>query len=153
MRSNGFTIVEMLTVLVVVGAMSIIGFPKIRSAIEKQNFRSARGAVGSYVVAARAAAITRGCRSTVYFVNGVNSRMWATTCRSQIGALGRDTIAKPEFPEQRWSVRLQSAADSIVFDPRGMRVTLTATTIKLRTTANVDRDSVVINELGKVERQ
>lgn len=153
MRQSGFTTIEMIIVVVIVGVIAMMGFPRLRDAVEKQNFRSARIAVGGFVSTARAAAVARGCRSSVHFISGPNSRMWVTSCRLQAGAAGRDTLAGPEWTEQRWNVRIMALRDSITFDPRGLRLTFTPTTIKLRTKADQDRDSVVVNELGKVVRQ
>jgi Tfp pilus assembly protein FimT len=151
--ASGFTTIEMIIVVIIVGAIAVMGFPRLRDAVDKQNFRSARLAVVSYVSTARGAAVARGCRSNVHFVSGPNSRMWVTSCRFPVGTPGSDTLAGPEWTEQRWNARLYALKDSITFDPRGLRLTLVRTTIKLRNKADQDRDSVVVNEIGKVVRQ
>ncbi|MGH7426836.1 MAG: pilus assembly FimT family protein [Candidatus Methylomirabilaceae bacterium] len=148
MNSKGFTAIEMVIVVVLIGTIAAIGFPRIRDSIEKANRRAARTAVQTYLVTARSAAVARGCRSSFHFTQGPNSRMWVSSCA--VNGAGRDTIAGPDQLEERWGVRLQSGRDSITYDPRGVRVTFVETTIKIRDKKDNDRDSVVVNQLGKV---
>src|SRR2546426_10337219 len=67
MRRSGFTMLELMIVIVIVGVLALVGFPKIKDAIQKTNVRSARVATSTYVATARAAAIQRGCRGVVHF--------------------------------------------------------------------------------------
>ena len=152
MRRSGFTTIEMIMVVVIIGVIATIGFPRIRDAVEKQNLRSMRGAIVSLIVTARGAAVARGCTGTVHFVSGPNSRTWVTACSTQPGALAtaRDTLAGPYFTEDRWNHRFQSGKDEINYTARGLRQNLVRTVILIRTKGDVTRDSVVINELGKV---
>ena len=46
-RRDGFTLIEMLTVVVVISAVSLISFPRIRAAKYKSELRSARTAVAN----------------------------------------------------------------------------------------------------------
>ncbi|MGH7547632.1 MAG: type IV pilin protein, partial [Gemmatimonadales bacterium] len=45
MNSKGFTAIEMVIVVVLIGTIAAIGFPRIRDSIEKANRRAARTAV------------------------------------------------------------------------------------------------------------
>jgi prepilin-type N-terminal cleavage/methylation domain-containing protein len=65
-RNSGFTVVELLWVIVIMGLMGAMGIPRIRGAMQKQNVKSARVAGVAHVVKARAAAVQRGCRATVH---------------------------------------------------------------------------------------
>ncbi len=47
MRRSGFTTIEMVIVVVLIGIIAMFGFPKIRQALDKTNLRSARDAVGT----------------------------------------------------------------------------------------------------------
>src|SRR5213592_635457 len=60
MRRSGFTMLELIIVIVIVGVLALVGFPRIKDAIQKTNVRSARVAAGTYVATARAAAIQLG---------------------------------------------------------------------------------------------
>jgi len=152
MKRSGFTTIEMLIVLVIIGVMATIGFPRIRDALEKQSRRSMRAGIVTMVATARGAAVARGCQGTVHFVSGANSRVWVTACNTQPGAPAgaRDTLGGPYFTEDRWGHRFQSGKDEINFTARGMRQTLVRTVILIRTKGDVTRDSVVVNELGRV---
>jgi prepilin-type N-terminal cleavage/methylation domain-containing protein len=149
--AKGFTTIELIIVVIMIGVIASIGLPRLRDGLEKQNRRSMRGALVTFVSLARNSAVARGCRSSVHFLSGGNSKVWVTTCRtSPPGSTARDTIAGPELTEERWGHRLQSGRDSINFDARGLRMNLVATTIKIRTKGDADRDSVVVNAVGKV---
>ena len=49
MGQRGFSLIELFTVLVLIGVITMIGFPRIRDALDKTNVRSARVAAGTYV--------------------------------------------------------------------------------------------------------
>ena len=59
MRRSGFTTIEMIIVVAIIGIIALIGFPKIRQTLDKTNLRSARDAVGTLAGTARAAAGNR----------------------------------------------------------------------------------------------
>src|SRR2546423_13311511 len=63
MRRVGFTTIEMIIVVVMIGIIAVIGFPKIRRALDTTNVRSTRVYLGTAVAAARAAAVQRGRRA------------------------------------------------------------------------------------------
>lgn len=149
MKRSGFTTIEMIIVVIIIGIIATLGFPRMREALDKQNRRSMRAALVSYVVMARSAAVGRGCRGSVHFVSGPNSRVWVTACNTQNPA-ARDTLAGPKWTEDEWGYRFQSGRDSINYEPRGLRTNFVRTVIKIRTKQDQDRDSVVVNEVGKV---
>src|SRR5574342_467013 len=65
-RDAGFTVIELLWVIVLIGLMAALGIPRIRDAVQKQNVRGARVAAVAQVVKARNAAVQRGCRAVVH---------------------------------------------------------------------------------------
>jgi prepilin-type N-terminal cleavage/methylation domain-containing protein len=148
MRNNGFTTIELIIAVIIIGVIASIGLPRVRDAIEKADRRAARSAIRTYLATARSAAVARGCRSALHFTQGPNSRMWVTSC--VVTGAGSDTLAGPDLLEERWHVRLQSGKDSITYNSRGVRVSFEQTTIKIRDRQDNDRDSVVVNQLGKV---
>src|SRR2546427_13141528 len=81
MTRSGFSAVELMIVIILIGLIAAVGFPKIHGVLDKTNVRSARVAVGTYVVTARSLAIQRGCRAAVHFAYGASSGAWATSCR------------------------------------------------------------------------
>ena len=58
--SNGFTLLEMLVVIAVMGLIAAIGFPAIARGIERSEFRAASSALDLAVRQARAAGIDGG---------------------------------------------------------------------------------------------
>lgn len=149
MRKSGFTTIEMIIVIVIIGAVAAIGFPKLRESAEKTSRRSMRTALVGYIAMARSAAVARSCRASVHFVSGPNSKVWVTSCVTANPAL-RDTLVGPKWTEAEWGHRFQSGRDSITYDPRGLRLNFLRTKITIKTKADVDKDSVVVNEVGKV---
>lgn len=152
MQRSGFTTIEMIMVVVIMGVIAALGFPRIRDALQNQSRRSMRAGIVTLVATARSAAVARGCEGTVHFVSGANSRLWVTACKTQPGApvAARDTLAGPYWTEARWDHRFQSGKDEIRYTPRGLRQSFVRTVILIRTKGDVTRDSVVVNELGKV---
>jgi prepilin-type N-terminal cleavage/methylation domain-containing protein len=152
MRNQGFSMIELIFVVAIIGLVVMIGAPRLRDSIEKQNRRSMRAALVTYVAVARNTAVARGCRSSVHFVSGGNSRVWVTACSVKQGAAltARDTVVGPEWTEAQWNHRFVAGRDSINFDSRGLRQNLVRTKITIRNKQDQDRDSVVVNEVGKV---
>ena len=64
MRRKGFTTIEMIIVVILIGVIAAIGFPRLRDGLEKQNVRSAKALIATMVATARGAAIQRGCAAT-----------------------------------------------------------------------------------------
>jgi len=152
MRRSGFTMLELMIVIVIVGVLALVGFPKIKDAIQKTNVRSARVAAGTYVATARAAAIQRGCRGVVHFSASAGT-VWVTVCpRMATGGSGTiDTIGAVSMLGTLYNVTIATTHDSVQFDPRGLRLNANTTTVKL-TASSGAADSIVINQLGKVVR-
>ncbi|MGH7529851.1 MAG: hypothetical protein ACREMN_05665, partial [Gemmatimonadales bacterium] len=53
----GFTTIEMVIVVILVGFIAMLAFPRIRGALTRQNVRSARAAAQTLAAKARAAAV------------------------------------------------------------------------------------------------
>src|SRR2546428_2147205 len=87
MRRSGFTTIEMIIVVAIIGIITLIGFPKIRQTLDKTNLRSARAAVGTLAGTAAAAAIQRGCRRALHFAAGTNAVWGATSCPANAGTV------------------------------------------------------------------
>jgi len=151
MTRSGFTILELMVVVVIIGVIALFGFPKIKNAIQKTNVRSARVATGTYVATARQAAIQRGCRGVVHFTAGANGTVWVTVCpRMTVAGSGTiDTLGVVTQLGKMYNVTMSQTRDSVEFDPRGLSLTGTQSSVSFAGTDGT-RDSVVINLLGKV---
>src|SRR2546422_6672406 len=93
MERSGFTTIEMIIVVLIIGVIAAIGFPKIRGTLDKTNVRSARVYLSTQLVTARATAVQRGCYAVVHFTSGASGAIWVTACpRRMPGAGTVDTI-------------------------------------------------------------
>ena len=70
---RGFSIIELLTVLTIIGITTAIAFPKLRAAGQDADVRGAEAALVASVSRTRAAAIQRGQPARLYFGG---SRAW-----------------------------------------------------------------------------
>ena len=148
MRRSGFTTIEMLIVVAIIGIIALIGFPTISKTLDKTNLRSARDAVGTLAGTARAAAIQRGCRGVLHFTGNT---VWVTTaCPAKV-----DTVSGVEDLYARFKVTMNYSRDSVQYDPRGLSMDgfPSNTVVRLTGSVTTNMDSVMINPLGKVVRQ
>lgn len=149
MRNSGFTTTELMMVIVIMGVIAALAFPRIRGALDRQNVRSARAAAQTFVVKARAAAVQRGCRGTLQM--RADGRMWVTVCRAvPLAGSTIDTLGPIELLGARYNVSVAPSRDSVAFDARGMKVNFER--ISITFTNNDITDSLVVNEVGKVVR-
>src|SRR5258708_38497202 len=81
MNKRGFTFIEILIVMIIIGIIASFGIPRIRDAIQKTNIRAARVGLSLVVVKARQAAIARGCRGVVHITSGSGGTVWAAGCQ------------------------------------------------------------------------
>ena len=149
MRTRGFTFIEVLIVMVLIGIIAALGIPRIRDAIQKNNVRGARAALGTLVAKARGAAVQRGCRSAIHFTSGTAGTVWITACKVSNSAL-TDTLGGVEQLAVRYSVTFTAGADSVTFMPNGVSPDNTLTVLRL--SSNGIADSVMTNQVGKVVR-
>jgi prepilin-type N-terminal cleavage/methylation domain-containing protein len=150
MNRNGFSVIEMIIVMVMIGVIAAIGFPRLRDGLEHQNVRSSKALIATLAATARGAAIQRGCSATL---NMTVDSIWVTAC----GVTGNPPAASgvqvgtKKLVGEEFSVTLQPTVASIVYDPRGISTQFLARTI--RVIGPHYRDSVMINEVGKVTKQ
>jgi prepilin-type N-terminal cleavage/methylation domain-containing protein len=143
---SGFTVIELLWVIVIMGVMGALAIPRIRGALQKQNVRSARVAGVAHIVKARAAAVQRGCRATVHVRS--SGLIWVTACKT--AGPGIDTLGSVDDLHERYGVTLLTTRDSVQFDPRGLSLGNQTDTVVVRNA--VATDSIVVNAVGRVVR-
>ena len=147
MGRKGFSAIELVIVMLLIGVIAAIGFPRLRQGLEKQNVRSSKALIATLAATARGTAIQRGCAATL---NITGDSVWVTACGvnppAALVQVGTKKLVGSEF-----SVQLSSSTASVVYDPRGIATVFQPTTI--RVVSPHYRDSVMINELGRVNRQ
>lgn len=153
MGRSAFTTIEMLIVVIIIGMVAMVGFPRVRTALQKSNVRATRVALVGLTSLARAAAVQRGCRAAVHFQTGAagTGRSWVTACpRTAAGAGTVDTLGAVEQLASRYSVTLTTTRDSVQFNPRGLNMDYQIAVIRVQGAIRVAYDSTVINPVGKV---
>src|SRR3989475_1027007 len=121
MERSGFTTIEMIIVVLIIGVIAAIGFPKIRGTLDKTNVRSARVYLSTQLVTARATAVQRGCYAVVHFTSGASGAIWVTACpRRMPGARTVDTIGGVEQPAGPHNGTLTAPRASRRVRPRGL---------------------------------
>jgi prepilin-type N-terminal cleavage/methylation domain-containing protein len=146
----GFTLIETLIVVVLLGLVVLIGFPKISSAMVQSDLRSARTTMVNLVATARAASV-QGNRLTWIKFEGNTAHVLARP-RSD-GVAGADTVgAVQDLADQyKVTVAVPAGMDSIQFDPRGFGSEFgTSTTIIV--SRNGHSSTITIDGLGRVTK-
>ena len=149
MGRKGFSTIELIIVLLLIGVIASIGFPRMQRGLEKQNIRSAKAMVATMVATARGTAVQRGCVATVNFAA---ASVWVSAC----GLTGNPPpatvlVGTAKKVRSDYNISLSATQATITYDPRGMRLLFIPTTVHV--IGPHYQDSVVINELGKVKRQ
>ncbi|GMR14392.1 MAG: hypothetical protein BMS9Abin29_2647 [Gemmatimonadota bacterium] len=118
MKKSGFTLLEVLIVVVVIGLLAGITFPRIGGI---QNKFALRGAVNSFMSShslARAIAIRQGGVAELH-IDPTNDRFWVEVDTSLAGSGVMDTIGLVvDLSESR--VTLTSTQTLLCFDGRGL---------------------------------
>ena len=113
---SGFTLVEALVVVVLLGLMAIIGFPRMSAAMVRSDLRGARTTMINLVATARAASVQS---NRVTWIKREGNFAYVGTPRV-VFLLGSpaDTLGPVRDLGTTYGVTM-GGADSIEFDPRG----------------------------------
>ena len=153
MKRSGFSLVEMVLVIVVIGLASMIAIPRLRNATDRANVRGARGELMDLVTKARATAVARGCTATFNMTTGIAAKAWVTTCKTSDVGVGAtlDTVWIVDSLAVRWKVDVTSDVATISFDRRGLRtLPYVVSTMRAQSTSSSVIDSIQVNPVGKV---
>ena len=146
-NERGFSLLEILTVMVMVGIIVAMGIPKFGTTMTRQNVRGARQLITTMHSRARNAAITRG-RATKLAINNGNlvilSAHPVTGVTDTVGRTAEDVVG-------RYSVTFSvnpSTRDTLSFDARGLGTEGSATTIFVSKSGYAD--TISISPLGRI---
>jgi Tfp pilus assembly protein FimT len=150
-RRRGFTVQELLVVIVVAGLMMKIGLPKLGTMKNKNNLRAAKQQVMAYIVDARAAAVRRS--RTGHFIRTSNTIQAKVDSASTVVKV-TSTVQLDKTKNITVAISGSAATtDSIHFDPRGFATNLTGSrTYVLTVTGTTTKDSVCVSRLGLIAR-
>ena len=122
----GFTMIEMLMVIVLIGALLAISLPYFRSSTAKSSVRGAADVIASLHSLARTAAVQRGRTARLVVPTGGNK---ALVIALKATGSGVDTVGSVADLAQMFGVTVTTTRDTVTFSPRGIGSDLTATTI------------------------
>jgi len=140
---RGFTLIEILVVLTIVGVLLGVVVPRYGSVAAAMRVHSARQEMATLLTQGRATAIQTD--RTVQVIRSSN----AISLVSVNGA-SRTTISQQDLGAQ-FGVTLSTTKDTVGYDSRGL-VAGNSVTLKFVVTDGVTRDSVCLMALGTISR-
>ena len=138
----GFTLIEMLLVILIVSLTLLMMRPRASQAVSKLSVQSAMQDVGSSLRRARTSAIQRG-KTTRFVRHGDTIKILIDSSNISV------SLTPPINLLRQYKVTLTASRDTITYDPRGLAVGLT-TFHKFYFTRGTNKDSVCVSRLGRV---
>lgn len=119
-RRAGFTLVETLLVVVVVGILTLMTYPRVNAAVTRSDIRGARTRVANLLATARTVA-TQSSRTARLQFEG-NKVFVTASPRHTVGAGDRDTVGLVVDLNTVYgtTTTLSGGTTEIVYDPRGL---------------------------------
>ena len=148
-RRNGFTLIELMIVVAIIGVVSMFAFPKIQQAWVQSSMHGARNKLVAIYAASRAAAIETNRTVWVHF-NGATVWVTATPRLATTGTGTKDTIGVVQSLDASYGVGLSSSSDSLQIDPRGLGVNSSSTTFSISKYGYAD--TLVVSGFGRIVR-
>jgi prepilin-type N-terminal cleavage/methylation domain-containing protein len=145
---RGFSLIEILTVMVMVGIIVAMGIPKFGNTLARQDVRGARVLITTLHSRARNAAISRSRATRLAIKNGYFVALSANPVTGVVDTVGGrgDSVAV------RYGVTysvVPSTQDTLRFDPRGLGTEATSTTIYVSKSGFAD--TITISPLGRIQ--
>lgn len=145
-RRAGFTIPELLIVVILMGILASLAMPSIRRTTGRMKVRAARQQATSLLVLARAAAVQRSAESR--FVRTANKmKILVDSSGTFVSFSGARDVGKTLDVSVQGFGSL--AGDTLRFDPRGTAIAQSSAG-KLRFVLDGWSDSVCVSRVGKV---
>jgi prepilin-type N-terminal cleavage/methylation domain-containing protein len=149
-RTNGFTLIETMLVVTILGAMMLIGFPRMRDGMTRSNVRGARTTLINLLAKARTAA-TQTNRVTLLKIQGNNAFVLARPRLVADGISNADTLGAVEPLGAIYGVTVTALIDSVRFDPRGLGTGFGGGTDFL-VSKNGKTETIRVDGLGRVTK-
>jgi prepilin-type N-terminal cleavage/methylation domain-containing protein len=143
--TRGYTLTELLIVVVIVGALTLFTVPKFSGLVERNNLNSAREEIAAAIATARASAVQKGRTATLRISNNT---LWVTAVTN--GAGGTTTVVPLKSLATLYNVSLAATDTTITYDMRGFASPRLASTGIFRITKGARRDSVCITTTGQI---
>ena len=144
--SAGFSLVEMLIVVVIIGLVMLFAFPRAGAVYDKAMLRGARTAITNMYLTARNTARTT---NKVTVLRQLNDQIWVEVNNSP--GTTKTVTHQPLSLAEEYKVTITSGEDSLKIDQRGM-LQQSGRQFKYVFTRNGYADSVMINGYGRILR-
>jgi prepilin-type N-terminal cleavage/methylation domain-containing protein len=143
---QGFTLVELLTVIVMVGMLAGLCLGGFVRARQKSQNATAQRYIAAYATSARAAAVQRGRRTTLHLSGGT---IWVTADSASIDL----PLRPPMDLGNQFGVATSATLSDVTFDPRGFAPTVPAGGARFFVApprGGAVRDTVCVTSTGQV---
>ncbi len=140
MRRRGYTIAEMIVVMVVAGVLAAIALPRMVAATDRVRARGAAADVSAAFAGAREQALT--ARALVAVV--------LDTAGRTVMVRSRDRVVLVRDVGKLYGVRMSASRDSMSYDPRGLGFGAANLSVVLR--RGQAAETVSVSRLGRVRR-
>lgn len=141
---RGFTLVELLTVIVLMTSLAMFSMPKFTGLRERSNLTSAREHIEGAIVTARSTAMQKGTSARVVF-SGNKVFVTATTTS------GTTLTVLPAVPlDSTYGVTVSASDTAVAFDARGFASPRLAAPGMIRLLGATRRDSICITVIGQL---
>ena len=146
-RGNGFTLIETLIVLVIIGLTGLIVLPRLNSAFAQSNVLSAKARLMALYNTARATAVSSN-QTAVLWLNGNQVLVYAYPRRRAPFSVAntRDTIVRPSNLSSTYGVTVGGGVDSVRIASSGLGLDSAVITLTKYTAL----DTVIISRYGRV---
>lgn len=148
--ARGFSLIEMLIVVVLIGALMAFGIPFFRGANVKSDVRGAIDAISALHGIAKQTSVQRS-RVSRLVIDKTNGTM--VVVANKVTGTGVDTVGNVQSLNSRFGVTLTtspSTRDTLSFTPRGIGTEASATSIIA--TKSGYADTVTISSAGRLIR-
>ena len=156
-RNRGFSLTEVLVVLVIVGILAAIAAPSLRAVIRRERVRGALNRVAGDLHYARMLAVRSGQRTVVRFAPApecagsgrtpIGSRRWTVEVRGPGVRVARRASLDDAGGRYPFCLEM-NGSDTVAFDSRGLLVPFGNRT--MRVVDGEVRDSLSISALGRI---
>ncbi|HEU4827628.1 MAG TPA: prepilin-type N-terminal cleavage/methylation domain-containing protein [Gemmatimonadales bacterium] len=144
---RGFTLIEVMIVIVVAGLLFMIGLPRLRDAVLRNNVYQSRVALSALYARTRAVSIEQG-RMGYLAISG--NRVAVLVRLTPTGAAWADTIGVVEDLNERYGVTVTTTDDTIRVDPRGFGLNDLTETIAV--SRDGIADTIFISPFGRIQQ-
>jgi len=143
--ARGFTLLELLIVIVLMGLVSAMAYPRMSGVRASAGLRAARVQFIGSLATARAAAVRFGRPAQLKRIGNT------IQVRADTGGTGAFVSLSLPLPlDSQFSVTLSATVDSVVFGPRGLATNLSSSGARFALVRGTVRDSVCLTRLGEV---